>query len=338
MDESMQSVKIYATIAAAAALLSPIAASAQSSLLNVSYDPTRELYQNYNKGFQAFWLKKTGKRIDVQQSHGGSGKQARAVLDGLSADVVTLGIATDIDELARAGLVNSAWRQQFPNHSVPYTSTIVFVVRKGNPKRIHDWPDLIRPGVDVVTPNPKTSSGGRWAFLAAYGWAQLKLGSKSAATDYIRKLYRNVPILDSGARGSTNTFVERGQGDVLLAWENEAFLITRDLGKGNFQIVDPSLSIRAEAPVAVVDRDVDQHHTREAATLYLSGLYSAQGQRIAAENFYRPVATRGIPHSELAIFPPIKQFTFEKVFGDWDANQKQFFDDGGLFDQVSTRQ
>ena len=328
--------KLVVVLLAASLFASP-SAHAQSTLLNVSYDPTRELYKAYNSGFETYWAKKTGQKITVQQSHGGSGKQARAVLDGLDADVVTLGIASDIDPLAKAGLVRENWREAFPNHSVPYTSTIVFVVRKGNPKDIKDWPDLIRPGIGVVTPNPKSSSGGRWAYLAAWGWSQQTQGGAAGAREYIRKLYSNVPILDSGARGSTNTFVERGQGDVLLAWENEALLITKSLGKGQYDIVRPSLSILAEPPVAIVDKNVDKHGTRQAALDYLSGLYSRQGQTIAAANYYRPLRDAGVPKSLLAVFPKVKLFTFEKVFGNWDAVQKQHFDDGGVFDQIFAR-
>ncbi|MDR3707701.1 MAG: sulfate ABC transporter substrate-binding protein [Capsulimonadaceae bacterium] len=331
----MKLLKLAATALAVFAVLGiSAAAHAQDKLLNVSYDPTRELYKAYNAGFEASWKHKTGKAIEVQQSHGGSGKQARAVLDGLGADVVTLGIPSDIDALAKAGLVRHDWPTVFPNHSVPYTSTIAFVVRKGNPKGIKDWGDLIKPGVNVVTPSPKSSSGGRWNYLAAWGWAELTQGGKASARNYVAKLYANAPILDSGARGSTVTFVDRGQGDVLIAWENEALLITKSLGAGKYEIVRPSLTIRAEPPIAVVDKNVDEHGTRQIAINYLSGLYTPEGQKIAAENFYRPLYTKGVPKAELAVFPKVKEFTFEKVFGSWDATQKAHFDDGGVFDQI----
>jgi sulfate transport system substrate-binding protein len=322
-------------IAVGAVLSGTTSAFAQNSILNTSYDPTRELYKAYNPEFIGYWKNKTGKTIEVQQSHGGSGKQARAVIDGNDADVVTLGIKSDIDAIQKAGLIKPGWEKEFPNNSVPYTSTIAFVVRAGNPKGIKDWNDLIRPGVSVITSNPKTSAGGRWAYLAAYGQAlQNSHGNAAAAKDYISKLYANVPILDSGARGSTNTFVERGQGDVLIAWENEALLISRDLGAGKYQVVRPSLTIRAEPPIAIVDANATKHGTLQAAHDYLSGLYSVRGQEIAAENFYRPQYPKGVPAAKLAVFPKVKLFTFEKVFGDWDVVQKTHFDDGGIFDQI----
>ncbi len=332
----MNFVKLSALAIAFGAVIAGCASvHAQNSILNTSYDPTRELYKAYNPEFVGYWKIKTGKAISVQQSHGGSGKQARAVIDGNDADVVTLGIQSDVNAIQKAGLIKPGWEKEFPNNSVPYTSTIAFVVREGNPKGIKDWSDLVKPDVSVITSNPKTSAGGRWAYLAAYGQAlQTSKGNAAVAKDYITKLYANVPILDSGARGSTNTFVERGQGDVLIAWENEALLITKDLGAGKYQIVRPSLTIRAEPPIAIVDANVDKHGTREAAHDYLIGLYSPRGQEIAAENFYRPLKTTGIPKEKLSVFPKVKLFTFEKVFGDWDVVQKAHFDDGGIFDQV----
>ncbi|HEY3328552.1 MAG TPA: sulfate ABC transporter substrate-binding protein [Capsulimonadaceae bacterium] len=332
----MNKLKLSAiALAVGAALTGAGVAHAQSTLLNTSYDPTRELYKAYNPEFEGYWKINKGKTISVQQSHGGSGKQARAVIDGNGADVVTLGIESDIDAIQKAGLIKAGWQKEFPNHSVPYTSNIAFVVRAGNPKGIKDWSDLIKPGVGVITSNPKTSAGGRWAYLAAYGQALEKSkGNAAVAKDYIGKLYANVPILDSGARGSTNTFVERQQGDVLLAWENEAFLITKELGEGKYTVVRPSISILAEPPVAIVDANADAHGSRQAAHDYLIGLYSKRGQELAADNYYRPLYPKLVSKDKLAVFPKVKLFTFEKVFGDWDQTQKVHFDDGGLFDQI----
>lgn len=300
-------------------------------LLNVSYDPTRELYQEVNAAFAADWKAKTGKSITIRQSHGGSGKQARAVLDGLEADVVTLALAYDIDALARkGGLLPATWQARLPHNSCPYTSTIVFLVRKGNPKGIRDWGDLVKPGISVVTPNPKTSGGARWNYLAAWAWAVKQPGGTEAkARDFVSRLFRNVAVLDSGARGSTTTFVQRGIGDVLLAWENEAYLARQELGAEGLQIVTPSLSILAEPPVAIVDRVVDRRGTRAVAQAYLEFLYGAKGQAIAAKHHYRPrVATSA------RAFPSIPLVTIDEVFGGWQKAQATHFDDGGVFDQI----
>ena len=304
------------------------------TLLNVSYDPTREFYTEYNAAFASYWQGKSGQSVTVQQSHGGSGKQAQAVRDGLGADVVTLGIASDVDVLAKAGLVNPDWQKRLPDNSAPYTSTVVFLVRKGNPKGIKDWADLIKPGVAVITPNPKSSSGGRWSYLAAYGYAlQQPGGSADTAKAFITQLYKNVPILDPGARGSTVTFTQHHVGDVMLAWENEAYLVTTKLGQGQYDIVYPSVSILAEPPVAVVDKNVDAHGTRPVAEAYLKYLYSPEGQEIAAKHFYRP-RLDAVAKKYAAQFPPIKLFTVEKVFGSLAAAQTTHFADGGLFDQI----
>jgi sulfate/thiosulfate-binding protein len=304
------------------------------ALLNVSYDPTRELYQDYNQAFAKYWQAKSGQIVAITQSHGGSGKQAQAVKDGLAADVITLGIASDIDMLAKSGLVAADWPTRFPNGSAPYSSTIVFLVRKGNPKGIKDWPDLVKPGVAVVTPNPKSSSGGRWNYLAAWGYAlQLPGGNVATAQAYVARLYKNVPILDSGARGATVTFTQRHVGDVLLAWENEAYLATTKIGKGQYDIVYPSVSILAEPPVAVVDKNADAHKTRDVATEYLKYLYSPEGQEIAAKHYYRP-RLDAVAQKYANQFPPIKLFTAEKTFGGWDDIQKTHFANGGVFDQI----
>jgi sulfate/thiosulfate-binding protein len=305
------------------------------TLLNVSYDPTRELYQDFNAAFAKFWKAKTGQNVTINQSHGGSGKQARSVIDGLEADVVTLALAYDIDALAQNGaLVPPDWQKRLPNNSTPYTSTIVFLVRKGNPKKIHDWDDLVRQDVAVVTPNPKTSGGARWNYLAAWGYALKKFGGDEAKTkDFIRALYKNVPVLDAGARGSTITFVERNIGDVLIAWENEAFLAVNELGPGKFDIVAPPLSILAEPPVAVVDKVVDKRGTRAIAQAYLEYLYTEEGQEIAARNFYRPrLQSAAAKYSDK--FPKITLFTIDDVFGGWQKAQKTHFSDGGIFDQL----
>jgi len=304
------------------------------TLLNVSYDPTRELYQDFNAAFAKYWKGKSGQNVTVNQSHGGSGKQARSVIDGLQADVVTLALAYDIDAIAKSGLMKPDWQKRLANNSSPYTSTIVFLVRKGNPKGIKDWPDLVRSGISVITPNPKTSGGARWNYLAAWGYA-LKANNNDAAKakDFVTKLYKNVPVLDSGARGSTITFVERGIGDVLIAWENEAVLSVQQLGKGEFQIVNPSVSILAEPPVAVVDKIVDMKKTRAAAEAYVQYLYSDEGQKIAAKHFYRPRNQAAASASSYQ-FPKITMFTVDEIFGGWQKAQDTHFADKGIFDQI----
>lgn len=306
------------------------------TLLNVSYDPTRELYQEYNEVFAKYWKEKTGQDIAIRQSHGGAGKQARAVIDGLEADVVTLALAYDIDAIhEKAGLIPAGWQKRLPHNSAPYTSTIVFLVRKGNPKGIQDWEDLVKPGISVITPNPKTSGGARWNFLAAWGYALRRNGGdETAAKDFITRLYRNVPILDSGARGSTTTFVQRGIGDVLLAWENEAFLAVNELGPDKFEIVVPSVSILAEPPVTVVDKVARKHGATEVAKAYLEYLYSPVGQRLAAKHYYRPVAPQHADPQDLKRFPKLDRFTVDAVFGGWQKAQKRFFADGGVFDRI----
>ncbi len=307
------------------------------TLLNVSYDPTRELYQDFNKAFAAHYKTKTGDTVTVKASHGGSGKQARSVIDGLEADVVTLALAYDIDEIAdKAKLLPPDWQKRLPHHSSPYTSTIVFLVRKGNPKAIKDWDDLAKPGVAVITPNPKTSGGARWNYLAAWGYAKKKFGSDAQAQEFVQKIFANVPMLDTGARGSTVTFVERGIGDVLLAWENEALLALKELGPGKFDIVAPSVSILAEPPVAVVDKVVDKKGTRAVAQAYLEYLYSPEGQDLAGQNYYRPIDPKAAA-KYAAQFPKLSLFRLDEVFGDWRAAQKTHFSDGGTFDRVVTR-
>jgi sulfate/thiosulfate transport system substrate-binding protein len=313
------------------------AAAKEVTLLNVSYDPTRELYQDFNKAFAAHWKAKTGDTVVVKSSHGGSGKQARSVIDGLEADVVTLALAYDIDEIAtRAKLLPADWQQRLKHNSAPYTSTIVFLVRKGNPKGIKDWDDLARPGIAVITPNPKTSGGARWNYLAAWGYAQKKYGSEQKAQQFVAQLYGNVPVLDSGARGATTTFVERGIGDVLIAWENEALLALKELGPDKFDIVAPSLSILAEPPVAVVDKVVDKKGTRAVAQAYLEYLYSPQGQDLAGSNYYRPVDPAAAAKYAKQ-FPKLNLFTIDQAFGGWAKAQKTHFADGGVFDQIYTR-
>jgi len=308
--------------------------AADVNLLNVSYDPTRELYQDINAAFAKQWKAKTGDNVTIKQSHGGSGKQARTVIDGLDADVVTLGLAYDIDEVAEHGLLAKNWQQRLGHNSTPYASTIVFLVRKGNPKGIKDWNDLIKPGIQVITPNPKTSGGARWNYIAAWGYALRQPGgSEAKAKDYISNLFKHVPVLDSGARGSTVTFVERGIGDVLIAWENEAFLAIKELGPDKVDIVVPSVSVLAEPPVAVVDKVVDKHGTRKVAQAYLDYLYSDAGQEIIAKNYYRP--TVGASAKKYANqFPQVKLFTIDEVAGGWTKAQKTHFADGGLFDQL----
>lgn len=319
-----------------AALVAPVAVwAADVNLLNVSYDPTRELYQDYNVAFAKYWKEKTGDNVIIKQSHGGSGKQARSVIDGLQADVVTLALSYDIDEVGSKGrLFPADWQKRLPHNSSPYTSTIVFLVRKGNPKNIKDWGDLVKPGTSVITPNPKTSGGARWNYLAAYAYA-LKQNNQdeTKAKDYLKKLFKNVPVLDSGARGSTTTFVERGIGDVLLAWENEAFLAQKELGPDKFDIVVPSLSILAEPPVAVVDKNVKRHNTQAVAEAYLQYLYSEEGQEIAAKNYYRPTLDAVAKKYEKQ-FPKVNLIKIDDVFGGWQKAQKTHFADGGVFDEI----
>jgi len=329
----------YTALAAALTLaLSAGAAWAKDiTLLNVSYDPTRELYQDYNVAFGKYWQAKTGDKVDVKQSHGGSGKQARSVVDGLDADVVTLALSYDIDAIAeKAKLLPVDWQKRLKNNSSPYTSTYIFLVRKGNPKNIKDWNDLIKPTVSVITANPKTSGGARWGYLAAYGYALKQPGGNEAkAREFITEVYKHVPVLDSGARGSTVTFSERGVGDVLLAWENEAHLALKEFGADKFEIVYPSISILAEPPVALVDTVVDKHGTREVAQAYLDYLYSPEGQDIAARNFYRPTDAK-VAAKYSKQFPKIKLFTIDDTFGGWTNAQKTHFADGGVFDQIYT--
>ena len=316
------------------ALLAAGSARAQVKLLNVSYDPTRELYQDVNKAFGAKWKQQTGQTLDVSQSHGGSGKQARSVIDGLEADVVTLALAYDVDAIAqKSGRIAADWAKKLPNNGVPYTSTVVFVVRKGNPRQIHDWDDLVKAGTVVVTPNPKTSGGGRWSYLAAWAWARQKLGDDGKAREYVRALYRNVPVLDSGARGSTITFAQRGIGQVLLAWENEAQLLVNEMGRDKFEIIFPSASILAEPPVAVVDRNVDKHGTRAVAEAYLKFLYSDEGQEIGARHHYRPRDAAAFAR-HAAQFPKIKVISIDEGFGGWQKAHATHFADGAIFDQI----
>lgn len=324
-----------------AALLAATTAGAWAqnvSLLNVSYDPTRELYVDFNKAFAAHWKAKTGATVTVKQSHGGSGKQARSVIDGLDADVVTLALAYDIDEISNvAKLIPADWQKRLKHNSSPYTSTIVFLVRKGNPKGIKDWDDLVKPGTAVITPNPKTSGGARWNYLAAWGYALKKYNNDEAkAKEFVGAILKNVPVLDSGARGATTTFVERGIGDVLLAWENEALLALKELGPDKFDIVAPSLSILAEPPVTIVDKVVDKKGTRAVAQAYLEYLYSPEGQDIAGQNYYRPIdPTAAAKYAKQ--FPKVNLFTIDQVFGGWAKAQKTHFADGGVFDQIYTK-
>jgi sulfate transport system substrate-binding protein len=305
------------------------------SILNVSYDPTRELYQDFNQAFAKYWKAKTGQTVTIEQSHGGSSKQARAVIDGLQADIVTLALAYDIDAISQnAGLLPADWQKRLPQNSTPYTSTIVFLVRKGNPKHIKDWDDLVKPGISVITPNPKTSGGARWNYLAAWAYALKQPGgNEQAAQDFVKRLYKNVPVLDSGARGSTTTFVQREIGDVLIAWENEAFLSIKELGPEKVEIVVPSQSILAEPPVAIVDKVVDKKGTRAVAQAYLEYLYTPEGQEIAAKNYYRP-RLESVAKKYASTFPDIKLVTIDEVFGGWQKAQKTHFADGGVFDQI----
>ncbi|WP_119157900.1 sulfate ABC transporter substrate-binding protein [Caldimonas tepidiphila] len=323
---------------ATALLVAGLSAAAQDlTILNVSYDPTRELYQEFNKDFAAHWKTKTGGTVSIRSSHGGSGKQARSVIDGLEADVVTLALAYDIDEIAaKAKLLPAEWQKRLKNNSAPYTSTIVFLVRKGNPKGIKDWDDLVKPGVQVITPNPKTSGGARWNYLAAWGFAKQKYGSDAKAQEFVAKMLANVPVLDTGARGATTSFVERRLGDVLLAWENEALLAIKELGPERFDIVAPSVSILAEPPVALVDKVADKRGTRAVAQAYLEHLYSPQGQEIAARHYYRPIDP-AVAAKYAAQFPKVRLFTVDEAFGGWAKAQKTHFSDGGTFDQVFTK-
>ncbi|MEI6437389.1 MAG: sulfate ABC transporter substrate-binding protein [Candidatus Omnitrophota bacterium] len=331
----MKSIYRYISVIVLGLLLAvPALAADKITLLNVSYDPTRELYQAFNKTFSDHWQATAGKPVEVNQSHGGSGKQARAVIDGLEADVVTLALAYDIDAIAeKTSLLPKNWQTRLPDNSSPYTSTIVFVVRKGNPKGIKDWDDLAKPGISVITPNPKTSGGARWNFLGAWGYALAKGNTDEQALDFLKAIFKNVPVLDSGARGSTTTFVERGIGDVLIAWENEAYLVVKDLGKGEFEIVTPSLSILAEPPVTLVDRNVERHGTRQVAEEYLKYLYTEEGQEIAAKNYYRP-RLESVAQKYASQFASVKLFTIDEVFGGWQKAQKRFFADKGVFDQI----
>ena len=310
------------------------AAAKDVELLNVSYDPTRELYVEYNAAFAKYWQVKTGDTVTIKQSHGGSGKQARAVIDGLRADVVTLALAGDIDPISEvAHLIPVDWQKRLPHNASPYTSTIVFLVRKGNPQKIKDWDDLVKPGVSVITPNPKTSGGARWNYLAAWEFAKRKNGGDEQAKEFIAKLFKNVPVLDSGARGSTTTFVQRGIGDVLISWENEAYLALKEFGTDKFEIVTPSLSILAEPPVSVVDKVAKKKGTTEVATAYLEYLYSAEGQDIAGKNFYRPIDPKAAA-KYAGQFAPVQLFTIDEAFGGWSKAQKTHFADGGTFDQI----
>ncbi len=329
--------KQVAAIATLAIWSVAVHASDTLKLLNVSYDPTRELYQAVNKEFAAHWQSTQHQKIEIQQSHGGSGKQARAIIDGLEADIVTLALAYDIDEIAaRSQKLPANWQSKLPNNSTPFTSTIVFLVRKGNPKAIKDWNDLVRTGVQVITPSPKTSGGARWNYLAAWGYALEKNNQDAGkAQAFMKALYKNVPVLDSGARGSTNTFVQRGLGDVLLTWENEAFLAINELGKDQFEIVVPSVSILAEPPVAVVQAVAEKHGTLKAAQAYLEYLYSPTGQRIAAKHYYRPVKPEEADAVDIARFPKLRTFTIDQVFGGWQKAQAAHFQDGGIFDQIT---
>ena len=328
--------KLLLAALVASALLGVKAFAADLSLLNVSYDPTRELYQEFNAAFVKHWQAKTGETLKINASHGGSGKQARAVIDGLDADVVTLALAYDIDALHEHGkLIPADWQKRLPHNASPYTSTIVFLVRKGNPKKLTDWSDLVKPGVDIVTPNPKTSGGARWNYLAAWGFALKQPGGNEAtAKDFVKKLYRNVKVLDSGARGATTTFTERGIGDVLLAWENEAYLAVKELGPDKFDIVTPSISILAEPPVSIVDKVVDKRGTRKVATAYLDYLYSPEGQEIAGKNYYRPRDAK-VAAKYAKQFAAVKLFTIDDVFGGWSKAQKTHFADGAIFEQLA---
>ena len=324
-------------LAASIAVIGTVSLAAHAaniSLLNVSYDPTRELYQDVNQAFAKQWKAKTGDNVTIKQSHGGSGKQARGVIDGLDADVVTLALAYDTDAIAEKGLLDKAWQKRLPHNASPYTSTIVFLVRKGNPKGIKDWGDISKPGVSVITANPKTSGGARWAYLAAWGYAlKLKGGNEATAKEYVQKVYKNVPVLDSGARGSTVTFAERGIGDVLLTWENEAYLAIKEFGADKVEIVTPSVSILAEPPVAVVDKVVDKHGTRKVAEAYLNYLYTDEAQDIIGKNYYRPTTEKALKKFS-GQFAKVALFNIDTTFGGWTKAQKNHFADGGVFDQI----
>lgn len=324
----------FVSVALLSVGLSPLTSYAETALLNVSYDPTRELYQEFNKAFVNHWKKKSGETLTIRQSHGGSGKQARSVIDGLDADVVTLALASDVDAIADFNVLSKDWQKTLPSQSSPYTSTIVFLVRKGNPKGIRDWNDLTKPGIGVVTPNPKTSGGARWNYLAAWAYALKQPGgSEASAKEFVRALYANVKVLDSGARGATNTFAERGIGDVLIAWENEAYLALKELGPDKFEIVTPSISILAEPVVAVVDKVVDRKNSRQVATAYLEYLYSPEGQDIAGKHYYRPRdAASAAKYAKQ--FGPVRLITVDGEFGGWAQAQKTHFKDGGIFDQI----
>jgi sulfate transport system substrate-binding protein len=339
LDSSLKSVRRNligaAMLAASSLLVAGNAHSADVTLLNVSYDPTRELYKEFNQAFAEHWQKEKGQSVEIQMSHGGSGRQARSVIDGLKADVVTLALEADIDAIAeKTGWINAGWKERLPLGAAPYTSTIVFLVRKGNPKNIQDWGDLVRDDIQVITPNPKTSGGARWNYLAAWAFAEDNFsGDQEQVRAFISKLYKNVPVLDTGARGSTNTFVKTGIGDVLLAWENEAFLALQNLGD-EFEIVVPSESVLAQPPVSVVDKVVDDHGTREVATAYLEYLYSPVGQKLAAKYYYRPIEPKYADPEDMKRFPPLELFTVEDRFGGWAKAQKVHFADGGTFDQL----
>lgn len=330
--------KIGVSFASLALFLPLTIQAADITLLNVSYDPTREFYQDYNEAFAKYWKAKTGDNVKIQASHGGSGKQARAILDGLEADVATLALSYDIDQLnAKGKLIPADWQSRFTHNSSPYTSTIVFLVRKGNPKNIKDWSDIIKPGISVITPNPKTSGGARWNYLAAWAYAlEHNNNNQDKAKEFVTQLYKNVPVLDSGARGSTTTFVERGIGDVLITWENEAFLAKKELGPDKVEIVVPSLSILAEPPVTVVDKFVDKHGTRNVAEAYLGYLYNVEGQEIAAKNYYRPILD-SVAKKYASQFPKINLVKIDNVFGGWKTAQKTHFSDGGIFDEIISK-
>jgi sulfate transport system substrate-binding protein len=335
---SLRHVVRHSLLSLALATTAGVALAKDITLLNVSYDPTRELYQEYNAAFSKYWKAKTGDTVTIKASHGGSGKQARSVIDGIDADVVTLALAYDIDEIAeRARLLPTNWQKRLQHNSTPYSSTYIFLVRKGNPKGIRNWDDLVKPGVSVITANPKTSGGARWGYLAAYGFELKRNGGNDAkAREFISKVYKNVPVLDSGARGATVTFAERGIGDVLLAWENEAYLSLKEFGADKFDVVYPPISILAEPPVSVVDKVVDKRGTREVAQGYLEYLYTPEGQEIAARNFYRPIDPKVAAKYEKQ-FPKLNLFTIDEVFGGWTKAQKTHFADGGVFDQIYSK-
>lgn len=337
MSLTRRSLFLTAVLAGSLAALSGVPSLAQQTIINVSYDPTRELYRDFNAAFVSHWQETSGQTVRIQNTHSGSGQQARAVIDGLEADVVTLALQADIDAIVRAtGKIRADWRTSLPNNSAPYTSTIVFLVRKGNPKGLNDWGDLVKEGVEVITPNPKSSGGARWNFLAAWAWALKQYdGDEDRTRQFVTELFRHVPVLDPAARGSTTTFVQRGIGDVLLAWENEAFLAINELGPDAFDIVVPSLSILAEPPVAVVDANVDARGTRAVATAYLEYLYSPVGQNIAARHYYRPYSRDGVEPAELARFPDLELVTIDDL-GGWEKVQPEFFGEGGIFDQIFT--